>query len=104
MHTALRLLMLVIGLASAGLALSIYRHVQEVGRDSLVDLGFNTPSAVHFFRMFYVGLLILLVGFGIYTVGGVLDDHTLISVAEAFIVGFFLFPLRVFYAWWRRVA
>lgn len=104
MHSTLRLILLGIGLFSAVLARGLYRYMQRRGRDTLIDLGFNTPRVVHHFHLFYVGILVLLAGFVLYTVGGVAESHLLIQVAEALVVTFFLFPVTALYLWWRRVS
>lgn len=105
MNTAsilLSFLLALLGLSVAAFAYRFLKVVEDNSEQAMASFQLHADEAVSEFRLLYYGLIIELVAFIIYGIGGLIDEMILLNVGRAISVVFILIGMKIGVQWWRR--
>lgn len=101
---ALSFLLSIMGLGVAAFAYRFLQAVKANSEQAMASFQLHPDETVKEFKLLYYGLVLEMIAFIIYGIGGLMDMMILLNVGRVMSAGFILAAIKIAYEWWRRFS
>ncbi|MFB6174455.1 MAG: hypothetical protein ABEJ87_00580 [Candidatus Nanohalobium sp.] len=104
LSAVLSFLLAFLGLAVAVFAVLFLRMTRENSDKAMTSFQLHPEEAVKEFKLLYYGVILELVAFVIYGIGGAVGMTSLLNIGRVISAVFILLGLKISVKWWRRFS
>lgn len=101
---ALSFLLSIMGLGIAAFGYRFLKMVRDNSEQALASFQLHPDETVEEFKLLYYGLILEMLAFITYGIGGLMDMMILLNVGRAMSAGFILVAIKIAVEWWRRFS